>query len=502
MPTKKHYNFATIRKQFVLFVMIFTLAIAPNTFAAESTDTDEIPAPPDEYSLNDISFYDPYSPDGASECSTTDTIGDGSGSSGGDESGGGSSGGGASSGGSIPSNAPRLSSSIPIKDRKGILETTGMIVSSSYYGGRWQTSPNGSGWYSTNKLQGAVPGARADDPGIGNRSNNLPGKAWFAELSNPGTRDFSALGRLPNGTKLQITFQGKTIVAEHGDVGTGNGRDLKGVDLWWEGAALLNYKGAGDLYVKIVDKNTPTTPVPSVKKMSGYSMISADDGGNPSSTPGTGGDSGGGGSSDTGNDGEALSSCVDTGDGSGGEGSGGEGGEGGSGGSGGGSGGTGPTGFVNTVKGYVKPDFHAKPYTGASNAMPEYVKAADAARSQGLYVGNGAKPYYADCGGFVTLLIRNSGFDPRYNNNGKGGNTPVQRKWVQDNWRMLGRGGSVDVATLQPGDVWIRPGHTFVYIGNVPGINSNRASASNRERVPMAGKESLTDSKGEWYRRI
>ncbi len=169
----------------------------------------------------------------------------------------------------------------------------------------------------------------------------------------------------------------------------------------------------------------------------------------------------------------------------------------------GGSCGANAEGLAGLVSGYVLPDYHSAPYAGADKAKPEYVKAQDTAVAAGRYVGS--PTYYADCGGFVTTLIIDSGFDPTYNHNSKisegAGPTGTQRDWLRANWQNLGNAGSIDAASLQPGDVWISDGHTFVFIGDVPGINSKIASASLDERVPMAGGESITDSSGEWFRK-
>ena len=59
---------------------------------------------------------------------------------------------------------------------------------------------------------------------------------------------------------------------------------------------------------------------------------------------------------------------------------------------------------------------------------------------------------------------------------------------------------------LQPGDVAMRTGHTFIFVGDIEGFDSNIASASysancNNARSPMAGRESITDSRLTWYRK-
>ncbi len=158
--------------------------------------------------------------------------------------------------------------------------------------------------------------------------------------------------------------------------------------------------------------------------------------------------------------------------------------------------------FQQTVLDYVLPDYAGKGVTGKSKARPAYVAAADAQDAAGKYTGNGASPWYADCGGFVTILVSNT-IDPTYNTRetGGGGPTGTQYEWLKKNWDLVGRGGDVDVASLIPGDVFIQDGHTFIFIGDVQGISSNRASASNMSRVPMAGRESLTDGSGWWYRK-
>ncbi|MEO8911970.1 MAG: phage tail tip lysozyme [Candidatus Saccharimonas sp.] len=165
--------------------------------------------------------------------------------------------------------------------------------------------------------------------------------------------------------------------------------------------------------------------------------------------------------------------------------------------------------FAQTVLKFALPEYHPATYAGADKAMPDYVKAADEARANKYYVGDGAAPTYADCGGFITTLMHSSGYDPTYNTNsdGKGGGpTQDQFNWLMANWNDLGPASNIDVGTLQPGDVWVTngSGHTFVYVGDIPGFSAKAASASQNDRVPMADNhQSLTsDQQGaHWFRK-
>ncbi|CAD8144815.1 unnamed protein product [Paramecium octaurelia] len=57
---------------------------------------------------------------------------------------------------------------------------------------------------------------------IGYRDNDLYAGIYYAELSKDyKVKDFSALGNLAYKYKLKITYNGKSIIAEKGDVGAG-----------------------------------------------------------------------------------------------------------------------------------------------------------------------------------------------------------------------------------------------------------------------------------------
>ena len=153
--------------------------------------------------------------------------------------------------------------------------------------------------------------------------------------------------------------------------------------------------------------------------------------------------------------------------------------------------------FNETLKHYAWSDYRGR----TIEARPEYIEAFTTARSEGRYIGGIAHPGI-DCGGFVTLLITDSGFDKGYNYEGRGGSTSTQEKWTRENWESLGPSSSIDPASLQPGDVALNNGHTFIYVGEVDGFESNIASASLDERAPMADtNQQATQSGFNWYRK-
>lgn len=160
------------------------------------------------------------------------------------------------------------------------------------------------------------------------------------------------------------------------------------------------------------------------------------------------------------------------------------------------------TALQATVKLYAWPDYHSSGYVTLKS---EYADAIAKAASLGKYVG-GVRYRGVDCGGFVTRVMIDSGFEPNYN--AAGGFTGIQKEWLDENWENLGKGNTIDTATLKSGDVAMRPGHTFMFAGtNIEGFGTKTllwkgvASASLDERAPMAGIESLTDSKITWYRK-
>lgn len=158
----------------------------------------------------------------------------------------------------------------------GNIPEEGKTVGASIYGGTYR----GGKFIPTNKDQDPTgKNGASDDPGIGNRSNKLAGTASYAELSTGGGR-FNALGSLPDGTKLEITYKGKTVIAEKGDVGGGGsnvGGEVRAIDLWWELAEVMGFKsGLDTVKVRGVADDTPLTPMDgSAKPAAGESDATA-----------------------------------------------------------------------------------------------------------------------------------------------------------------------------------------------------------------------------------
>lgn len=158
--------------------------------------------------------------------------------------------------------------------------------------------------------------------------------------------------------------------------------------------------------------------------------------------------------------------------------------------------------LANYVIRYAWPEHHNAPYV---NRMPDYADIVATRQSAGKYVGGSVNGVAGiDCGGWVTTLLQESGFEPNYNDTN--GATDTQEAWAQSHgWTRLNPSGDVDTSTLQPGDVAFTDGHTWVYVGEIEGFGSKIASASystdgdSTARAPMAGMESYSGAR--WYRK-
>ena len=160
------------------------------------------------------------------------------------------------------------------------------------------------------------------------------------------------------------------------------------------------------------------------------------------------------------------------------------------------------TGGIGALQGKAGEYAHNTYYTkNLTEQKPAYADAVARARTDGRYVGgnNGN-----DCGGFVTTLIHDSGYDRRYNKSdqkGRGGYTVTQEAWLKDvnnNWHEVDAGEPREV-----GDVAINEDHTYIYVGKFDGwqqYDIASASLSGPQRAPMAGTESPKDPSFRWYR--
>jgi len=93
------------------------------------------------------------------------------------------------------------------------------------------------------------------DDAIGNRDNNLnDGGHYYAELSTnyqASRPDFRALGGLPNGYRLRITYNGRSIVASKGDVGRGGPSHPK-IDIHITAARALGFSSCSSFGIRTV----------------------------------------------------------------------------------------------------------------------------------------------------------------------------------------------------------------------------------------------------------
>lgn len=157
-----------------------------------------------------------------------------------------------------------------------ISSTSPVTVGATYYGGHFDTTLNkwvidnqnqcsriANGELSAQSLNAVVSSNCNDDNGLGYLNDTpLHNTVSFAELSNNATNpDWSALGGLPSGTKLEIGYKGKCLVASKLDVGQGGG-PIKGytrsIDLWWQTARAIGfYNGYDTVSIKKVDQSTP-----------------------------------------------------------------------------------------------------------------------------------------------------------------------------------------------------------------------------------------------------
>lgn len=149
---------------------------------------------------------------------------------------------------------------------------------------------------------------------------------------------------------------------------------------------------------------------------------------------------------------------------------------------------------VQTAINYAWPDYRPVGSEGALTLKPSYKKAVEKAQSDNEYVGGIDYPG-VDCGGFITLAMKNSGVDPKY---GNGGATDTQLTYLETSGKYT-EIKDPTTADMVPGAIAIRSGHTYMYVGDNPGFETKIASASLDQRAPMAGKEVAADRDYRWF---
>ena len=113
------------------------------------------------------------------------------------------------------------------------------------------------------------------------------------------------------------------------------------------------------------------------------------------------------------------------------------------------------------------------------------------------YNGSSGQDELTDCGVFVATVMRMSGADPEYARRG----TSVQMDYLRSSGKYDLFDNLNNEGQLQPGDIFIIDGHTYLYTGNYEGSDGrtyNAASASWRGHVPEATRVYFTDYRGHY----
>lgn len=149
--------------------------------------------------------------------------------------------------------------------------------------------------------------------------------------------------------------------------------------------------------------------------------------------------------------------------------------------------------IVETALSYAWSDRKVSP---PQKKKPTYDAATKKAKAAGKYTGDACFGGGVDCGAFVTRVVQDSGVDKNY---GGGGNTSSQLSYAQKNYKEIRPRTTAD---MQPGDIAIKNGHTYMYVGKQPGFGSEVASASQCQHAPWAGTEAPADPEYRWFRII
>lgn len=129
--------------------------------------------------------------------------------------------------------------------------------------------------------------------------------------------------------------------------------------------------------------------------------------------------------------------------------------------------------------------------TAKEAAKPEYQEAMP------RYNGSTGTVPYTDCGVFVATVMVMSGADPDYARRG----TSVQMDYLRNSGKYEIFENLNDTSQLEPGDIFIIDGHTYLYTGNYQGGDGetyNAASASLGGHPPEASRVYFSDSRGHY----
>lgn len=126
---------------------------------------------------------------------------------------------------------------------------------------------------------------------------------------------------------------------------------------------------------------------------------------------------------------------------------------------------------------------------GEGVAKPEYVKAVEEVHS------SINEAMFTDCGVFVSTVMRSSGVDPEYPLRG----TSTQLPYVLSSSKYKTFTAQSE-SELQPGDIMIRDGHTYIYVGSYTAPEDNKeykAVGASWYTRPPSGHDLYLSGKGD-----
>lgn len=134
-------------------------------------------------------------------------------------------------------------------------------------------------------------------PGDSGAYGPLSGHYAFAELSTnwaaPSGWNFSALGGMAPYSLLQITYNGRSVIAEKLDVGrggppVGSPPTPRAIDLWWQTASALGFSGTGLVAISVAPPGTPASAA--LDPNAASAVVATGSSGSASGSSGSGGD--------------------------------------------------------------------------------------------------------------------------------------------------------------------------------------------------------------------